>query len=366
MKKSVFMRIIGFLLAIMLFAATFASCGSNGRENGTGTASESDTAGETSTENTVAEKDETVEKIRVGTLIGPTGMGMAYLMKQDFEGKTAYDYEFELMSAPENMAAQVIAGSLDIAALPVNLAATLYKKTGGAYLLSAVNTLGVLYILENGDTVSSVSDLAGKTLYCTGQGAMPQYVVEYIIRQNGLKVVYEDAEDVPADSVRLVFMAEHAELAAAMAAGTVSLGMLPEPNVTGASVKNASLRVALDVTSEWGKVADASLIQGCVIVSKSFAEEHPLAYNAFLEEYGASVEYVNADVAFAADIIQEFGILPSAAVAKAALPRCNIVFDNGASAKDGVKAVLTVLFGYKPALVGGSMPDEEFYSLLGK
>ena len=363
MKKAALMRIICAFILIAMIAAAFASCGM---------AQNAETEKETSFETSVPDDkdepkiDETVETIRVGTLIGPTGMGMAYLMKQDADGASAYDYDFQLMSAPENMAAQVISGSLDIAALPVNLAATLYKKTGGAYLISAVNTLGVLYILENGSTVSSVSDLAGKTLYCTGQGAMPQYVIEYLIQKSGLKVVYEDSADVPSDSVRLVFMAEHAELAAAMASGSVALGMLPEPNVTSASVKNADLRVAVDITAEWNKTEEAPLIQGCIIVSKAFASDHPLAYEAFLGEYEASVGYVNANVAEAAELIQQFGILPAAAVAKAALPRCNIVFDNGASAKDGVKAILSVLFGYKPALVGGTMPDDEFYSLLGR
>lgn len=362
MKKSAFMRVICILTALVTLTAVLFACGTARREIGTESAADNGTQ----TDAANVSKDETVEKIRVGTLIGPTGMGMAYLMKEDSEDKTDYDYEFELMSAPENMAAQVIAGALDVAAVPVNLAATLYKKTEGAYLISAVNTLGVLYVLENGDTVSSVADLAGKTLYCTGQGAMPQYVIEYLISQNGLKIVYEDTLDVPSDSVRLVFMAEHAELAAAMAAGTVALGMLPEPNVTSASMKNASLRVALDVTSEWGKIEDAQLIQGCIIVSKAFAENHPIAYESFLREYKESVEYVNSNVASAADMIQEFGILPAAAIAKSALPRCNIVFDSGASAKAGVEAVLGVLFGYKPALVGGAMPDETFYSLLGK
>ena len=367
MKNIAFMRIVGIFIVLAMITAIFAACGDQGRIEG----AESDASGtekQTSgTENgTEVQIDETVGTIRVGTLIGPTGMGMAYLMKTDGESKTAYDYDFQLMSAPENMAAQVIAGSLDVAAVPVNLAATLYKKTGGAYLISAVNTMGVLYIIENGNTVSSVSDLAGKTLYCTGQGAMPQYVVEYLIKQNGLDIVYEDTAEVPSDAVRLVFMSEHAELAAAMVAGTVALGMLPEPNVTSATVKNSSLRVAVDITAEWDKTEEASLIQGCIIVSKTFVEEHPLAYQAFLKDYKQSVEYVNANTSEAAELIQEFGILPSAAIAKAALPRCNIVFYNGAAARDGVRAVLSVLFSYKPALVGGTMPDDGFYTLLGR
>lgn len=372
MKKSVFTRVFCVIIVLTMIVALLASCGTKKREEESENGSSSVTSGteatqtEAGTEGRDDEIDATVDKIRVGTLIGPTGIGMAELMKRDSENETAYDYEFELMSAPENMAAQVIAGSLDVAALPVNLAATLYKKTGGAYLLSAVNTLGVLYILENGDSVSSVSDLAGKTLYCTGQGAMPQYVVEYLIVKNGLKVVYEDTEEVPADAVRLVFMSEHAALAAAMASGTVSLGMLPEPNVTGATVKNPALRVAVDITAEWDKVSDASLIQGCVIVSKAFAEQHPLAYGAFLKEYKESVDFVNSKTEEAAGFVQEFGILPSAAIAKAAIPRCNIVFDAGPSAKSAVAAVLSVLFGYKPALVGGSMPDDTFYSLLSE
>jgi len=293
-----------------------------------------------------------LDEVRVLTLMGPTGMGMAKLISDSKENKTSQNYNFTIASAPDQISAEVIKGDFEIAAVPVNLASVLYNKTEGKVKVAAVNTLGVLYVLENGNTINSVADLKGKTIYATGQGANPEYTLRYILSKNNID---------PDNDVSIVYLSEHAELATQMTSGDVVLGMLPEPNVTSVLLNNKDVRIALNLTEEWRKVSESELVQGCIIVSEKFATEHPQALKSFLDEYKASVEYVNANVDEASQLIEAAGIVPKAAVAKKALPNCNIVFVTGNEMKASVSAMLNVLFEAAPKSVGGKLPDDAFY-----
>lgn len=296
---------------------------------------------------TACAQEKAVETVRVATLMGPTGMGMAKLMDEN-DGS----YEFTVASSPDQIAPAVISGSVDIAAVPVNLAAVLWQKTSGNMQIAGVNTLGVLYILENGDSIHSLSDLAGRTLYATGQGATPEYILNYLLRENGME---------PETDLHIEYLSEHTELAAKISAGEVVLGMLPEPNVTSVLLGNDSVRIALDLTEEWEKISDTALMQGCIIVSRTFAQEHPQAVEEFLEDYRASVDYVNENPQDAAVLIERAGIVPKAAVAEKALPNCNICLLTGTEMKDAVRQMLEILYDADPKSVGGSLPNDEFY-----
>ncbi len=293
-----------------------------------------------------------LDEVRVLTLMGPTGMGMAKLISDSKENKTSENYKFTIATAPDQISAEVLKGEFEIAAVPVNLASVLYNKTEGKVKVAAVNTLGVLYVLENGDTVKSVADLKGKKIYATGQGANPEYTLRYILSKNNVD---------PDKDVTIEYLAEHAELATQMTSGDVVLGMLPEPNVTSVLLNNKDVRIALNLTEEWRKVSESELVQGCIIVSEKFAAEHPQALRSFLDEYKSSVEYVNANVDEASALIEAAGIVSKAAIAKKALPNCNIVLITGADMKASVSAMLNVLFEAAPKSVGGKLPDDAFY-----
>ena len=293
--------------------------------------------------------------IKIATLKGPTGMGMAKLMEDaSVESAQGDRYEFSLAAAPDEITAQVVNGSVDIAAVPTNLASVLYQKTKGQIQVAALNTLGVLYLLENGETIQSVADLKGKTIGATGQGSTPEYVLDYILTKNGLD---------PEKDVTIVWKGEHSELAALMSAGEVDIGMLPEPNVTAVLSANSGVRSALNLTEEWNKVAgeDSTLTMGCIVVQKKFAEEHKDALNRFLKAYSESVEYVNTNLDEASQLVEKHGILPKAAVAKKAIPNCNITYIDGAAMKTSLSGFLKVLFDANPASIGGAMPDDAFY-----
>lgn len=221
----------------------------------------------------------------------------------------------------------------------------------------AINTLGVLYVLENGSTINSVADLKGKTIYATGKGATPEYILNYILKANGID---------PEKDVTIEYKTEHAELAALAATGKVAISMLPEPNVTAVLKQNKNARIALNLTEEWDKAVAANgenskLAQGCIIARKDFVEKNPEAVARFMDAYKASVESVNSAPAEAAALVVKHGIMPKAAIAQAAIPNCNITFIEGAEMKDIMSANLNVLFNANPKSIGGAMPGDDFY-----
>ena len=331
-------KLLPLLLALLLSLSLFAACSDNQTDSGSSSAT-------SDTDTTDTEADNYT--LRIGTLKGPTGMGMAKLISDNNQNKTK---EISLFGAPEDLSAALISGSLDVAAVPVNLAAVINKKTNGAYLVAAINTLGVLYIVENGETLTSLADLQGKTLYATGQGSTPEYMLNYILEKNGLK-----------DKVTVEWKTEHSELATLVASGEVQYAMLPEPHVTTTLTKNNSLRAAINLTEEWDKVSEGQAVQGCLVVSKKVIDEHKAVLDAFLDEYKASVEFVNNNIPDAAVMIADIGIVGAAAVAEKAIPRCNIVYIDGDAMVTSLTEFYTVLFNANPASVGGTLPNESLY-----
>lgn len=288
---------------------------------------------------------------RVYALKGPTGIGMVGIMQEN-EG----DYAFTLCGAADEIVAAVASGSADIAACPTNLAATLYNKTNGGVQLLALNTLGVLHVVTSDPAIQSVQDLAGRTVYATGQASVPEYVIRYILEQNGL-----------ADRVTVEYVAEHSELATLLATGQVETGILPEPHVTSAQMQNDQLRAALDVTELFEDAARAAskedmvLSMGCVIVRREYAQSHPDQVSAFMDAYAASVEFVNTDVSAAAQQVEAFGIMPKAAAAERAIPNCHIVFIEGDAMRAQIAPLYALLYEANPASIGGALPGDDFY-----
>ncbi len=292
--------------------------------------------------------------VNVMALKGPTGMGMVDLMNKSDNGETKGEYNITLASAPDMVSAAVINGEVDIAAVPVNLASVLYNKTEGQVQVAAINTLGVLYMLELGDTITSVSDLAGKTIYATGQGSTPEYVLRYILKSNGID---------PDNDVTIEYIAEHAELATRMVNGEIDIAVLPEPNVTSVLMNNADVRIALDLTDEWDKVTTdgSTLVQGVIIVNKKFAEENKDAVDTFLKEYEASVKFANESSEEAAALMETYGIVPKKPLALKAIPNCNITYTDGEEMQEMLIGMYNVLFEANPKSIGGKLPESDFY-----
>ena len=297
------------------------------------------------------------DSVTVLALKGPTAMGMVSLMNQADQGEiTDENYNFQIVASPDEVTPAIAQGTADIAAVPANLASVLYQKTDGGVQALTINTLGVLYLVENGDQIQSISDLKGKTIYASGKGATPEYALNYILKENGL---------IPGEDVQIEWKSEHTECVAALAEHEDAIALLPQPFVTIAQSKNDSLRVALDLTEEWdnlqkGNAGNSSLVTGVTVVRTEFAQEHPDIVEDFMERYQESVTFVNDHTEEAAKLIGDYDIVPEE-IAKKALPECNIVYIDGAEMKEKLSGYLEVLEQENPQAVGGALLADEFY-----
>lgn len=296
--------------------------------------------------------------IRIATLKGPTGMGMVKMFSDNEAKTTANRYVTTIAGAPDLLVGKISSGEIDIAAVPTNLAATLFNKTGGKVQILALNTLGVLNILEKGDTVKTFADLKGKKLFASGKGSTPEFVLNYLLLQNGID---------PVKDITIEYKTEHSELATLALSGKADLVLLPEPFVTTILSKNIGFKNILDLTTEWSFVTeklgikDSSLTMGCVVIRKEFADANKQAVKDFLDEYKASIEFTNASQNEAADLIAKYEIMPSASLAKLAIPNSNIVYVEGEVMKNQILNFYNVLFMADPKSLGGKMPDDSFY-----
>lgn len=328
----------------------------NGSADITDTADDTDTAEESAKD----AGNEQVTNIKIAALKGPTAMGMVKMMA-DVEEQSAQgiNYEFTIAGSVDEITPNLLVqGKLDIAAVPANMGAIFYNNTNAGVQVLAINTLGVLYIVDIGDEVHSVEDLKGKTIYASGKGATPEYALKYILSANGID---------PDKDVTIEWKSEHSECVAALAASGSDSGiaLLPQPFVTTAQAQNDKIKIALDLTEEWDKLQEtaelpSALLTGILVARTDFVRENPEAVAAFMDAYKASVEYVNANVADAAALIENYNIVP-AAVAEQALPYCNIVFIEGSEMQDKLSGYLNVLMEQNSKAIGGALPDEGFY-----
>jgi len=346
MKKAISLSIVIFMLAALLCACAGGTGESSAVSSAASSVAAESEAAESSTP--AAEK----ATIRIAGLKGPTSIGMVSLMEKSENGETENKYEFTVAGAADEITPKLIKGELDAAAIPCNLASVLHNNTNGNIKILAVNTLSVLYIVTKNADINSVEDLRGKTIYSTGKGTTPEYTLRYVLSGNGID---------PDKDVTVDFKSEATEVVAALSAAESGIAMLPQPYVTVAAGKVEGLKIALDIGAEWKKLdGESEVVTGVLAVRADFAEEHPEEIAKLLEEYAASVSAVNGDTDAAAELVEKFGLF-KAAVAKAAIPKCNIVFISGDEMKTPVTKYLTVLYEQNAKAVGGKLPGDELF-----
>ena len=339
-------RVMSLGLSLAL-AISLAAC--------SGSVSEAVSSASATAESTAApEAEAPVTTFRIAGLKGPTTMGMVKLMSDAEAGETHQDYQVTMYGAADEVVPLLVKGDIDLAAIPANLAANLYNQTEGKVQVAAINTLGVLYVVTTGDDVKSVEDLKGKTVYSTGKGTTPEYVLNYILKENGID---------PEKDLTVEYKSEATEVAAALqAADEGAIAVLPQPYVTAAQSQIEGLNVALNLTEEWNKVStDSDLVTGVLVASTEFIEQNEAAFEEFLKDYQASIEWVNSNTADAAELVANYGIVAKAPLAQKALPTCNITYVDGAEMKTKLSGYLQVLFDQNPKAVGGAMPGDDFY-----
>lgn len=345
-------KFLSLVLVLLMITTSFVGCGKTSVDQDSG--SVSDSVSDTASEN-VSDTDEIPSEnlqVRVAGMTGPTSIGMVKVISDAANGNSAGNYNFTIAGSADEITPLLIKGELDIAAVPANLASVLYNKTEGSIKLIAINNLGVLYILDKNSGVTSVEDLRGKTIYATGKGSTPEYSLRHILSANVID---------PDTDVTIEFKSEPAEIVALLNGSESGIAMLPQPYVTVAKSQVEGLKIALDLGEEWKKInPDSESVTGVIVARSEFIEEHPEAIATFLEEYKASCEFVNSNVEEAANMVEEAGIF-KAAIAKQAIPYCNVTGTTGEDMKSMVSGYLNILFEQNPAAIGGALPGDDFY-----
>lgn len=383
-------KVITWMISLAMTAAVLTGCGAGNVAQGTDQAAQEGAATDQAVENEIdtESQDETgngettdqasqdqveadmeekgseeggdgetgAAKIRVGSLKGPTSIGLVYLMDRAQKQETADHYEFTMAATADELLPSVISGDLDILLIPANVSGVLYMKTEGDISVIDINTLGVLYMVSGDDTIKEMEDLKGKTVCLTGKGTTPDYVLQYLLTENGLTT----------EDVKLEYKSEATEVAAMLAEKPETIGVLPQPFVTAACAQNEELSVVMDLTEQWDAVQEKSgagsrLVTGVTIVRKGFLEENKDAVDRFLEEHAVSAAYANEHVEETAELVAAAGIIEKAPVAAKAIPECNITFIDGDDMKAALSGYLSVLYEQDAASVGGGLPGDDFY-----
>lgn len=364
-KKTRFTKTLALALTLGLLCSGLAGCG---QARNSGSVAESLVTENTQTESTVADvtaesttasAEETSQNtdgtvVRVASLKGPTSLGLLFLMDKANKGETANTYEFRMATGADEILPLMVKGDLDIALVPANVASILYHKTQGGVEVIDINTLGVLYMVSGEDGLTDFMDLKGKTIYLTGKGTTPDYVLQYLLNANGMSV----------DDVTLEYKSEATEVASVLAEDPTAIGLLPQPFVTAACMQNDALKVIFDLNEEWNKVQGASgssMVTGVTVVRKEFLEENEEAVKAFMEEHKASAEAINADPATGAALAVEAQIVAKEPIAQKAIPDCNITYMDKADMKQALSGYLDVLFHQESQSIGGGLPESDFY-----
>lgn len=296
--------------------------------------------------------------VRVGALKGPTSMGLLFLQEDAAGNKADGSYEFTMMTAADELLALIVKDELDIALLPANVAGVLYQKTNGGITVIDINTLGVLYMVSGDTSIDSVEKLKGRTVYLTGKGTTPDYVLQYVLKANGIAVGNAD------EGCMLEYKSEAAEVAAVLAENPEAAGLLPQPFVTAACVQNKALTAVLDMNAEWEAVQGEEggrLVTGVTVVRNEFLQENEAAVRTFLKEHEKSVSRINEKPEEGARLAVEAGIVAKEPIALRAIPQCNITYIDGAQMKQALSGYLQALYDQNPEAVGGGMPGDDFY-----
>lgn len=366
MKKSNLKKIAAVCAALALALGTLTGCGGG---NGAQSSEIVETLAESTNASTEAAKEETAQQVsetnanvnsvdkvtvRVGSLKGPTSLGLLSLMDIAENGEASNNYEFHMATAADELLPLMVKGDMDIALVPANVASVLYSKTEGGISVIDINTLSVLYMVSGDTSIENVADLKGRTIYLTGKGTTPDYCLQYILSENGMS----------ADDCTLEYKSEATEVAAVLAENPDAVGLLPQPFVTAACAQNEALSVIIDMNEEWNRIqgeGGSSLVTGVTVVRNAFLEENPDAVKAFLEEHAASAEAANSDTERVASLAVNAEIIAKEPIALKAIPKCNIVCVTGEDMKQALAGYLEVLYEMDPASVGGALPEDGFY-----
>ncbi|MDX9846980.1 MAG: MqnA/MqnD/SBP family protein [Tenuifilaceae bacterium] len=289
--------------------------------------------------------------VTIATLKGPSAMGMIKLI-DSLNHTSDKRIRVEILNEPIQVRKMVIDGTADFAILPTTMAAILYNR-GIDYQLAAIPVWGTLYLFGTDTTITAWNMLRGKTINLMGKGMTPDVLFKHLLIENGIN---------PDVDVRLDYrFPTHIDLANAVAAGQAKLGVISEPLVSLVMERNSKIKAIFDLNAEWQKVMDMPIAQTAFLVKGELANANKELVDRILKSYDYSTQWVNQNPDSAAHLIVKYDILPSVEVARKSIPRSNLYFSRVRSIRMEIESYLNVFYQMNPDIVGGRLPDENFY-----
>lgn len=287
----------------------------------------------------------------VASISGPAALGFVKAMEPGINPQVrlgdTVQYTFE--ADEEAMYAQLLEGKADMAVVPAETAAKLYRE-GAGYQLAAVNTGGYLYLLSADESINAVSDLRGKAVTIVGEGSAADVVFRHLLTQAGID---------PDNDLTLTY-AESAETAMENVTNS-GLILLSEPWVTDLLDENNDFSIALDIREEWMRANGEGVPLTCLIVKKEIPVDRAEEWDLFVADYQDSIEWINNNPAETAELLDKHEIGITKEQAEGVISRSNLEYLDATKAKSAVEKYLNLFLEANPDAIGGSMPDTEFY-----
>ena len=296
--------------------------------------------------------------VRVGLIMGPPSMGLSQFLVAAQQGKTTNDFDFTINGVDYvGLSAAFNQGEYDICTLPSNIGPILFNnhELKNEYKVISVNNLGVLYVITTDETVKTMDDLTGRTVYSYGEGGTPEYTIDALLKKTGRK-----------DSFNLEFKSSPFEVLNLLQQEKNCVAILPQPFVSLSKIMVDVLYTPIDITDEWNKAfADtgSQAVTTTTIVNKKFLEEHEQAVIEYLERAAMSVEWSLNNMSSAASLQEELGTFMNNAVALDAMPQISMVSLTGTTMRTAMSGFIEELYKANPDSIGGSIPGDDFYYL---
>lgn len=346
---------------VLLLALALVGCGNQGQTNNENTEIEEKEDTSSTNEDSEEIKEEKVEDdnqedakhydVNLSMLAGPTSVGAINMVEESKNGESNFTINESVDGAPDALVPKLVSGQADLAIIPANLAATLYNKTEGKVKVLATNSLGVLYVVTKGDVeINSIEDLAnyGEEILASGKGATPEIAINKILEENGYS----------SEDLNINYLAQANEAAQKLIAGEAKVAILPEPMVSSVLIKAKDAKVAIDLNELYENATGYPIISSVLVGRSEYLDT--IDVDKLLETFKNSIEKAKANPEETAALLEKYDIMP-APVAKKAIPNLALEYKDGDKLKEMMAKHLEDLNNTNPQLIGGSIPEDDFY-----
>lgn len=277
------------------------------------------------------------------TVLAPSGSpALAALLLRNESERFALD----IVNGSDPLLAAFASKSHDAILAPTNLGAKLYQG-GLDYVYAGTITWGNFYLFASTPEPFHLQNLQDKIIVSFGQNQISDIILKYILQENGIVAGFQYVDSAAAaaqialsDSSRIVLTAEptHSNLTTSIA-----------------------VHSSFDLQAEYARLTGSdSYPQAGLFLKKSLSKAKKAE---LIEAFQASIAYWEDALEDAADlaVTLDYGIAKS--VLLTAIPRSRIRFESAMESRADLETLFAMILTRQPALIGGALPDDDFYYL---